>query len=557
MEAKSLTIYLARPSRIIMVLATLLTGVAIAQILIYDTAREVLPFPGRGTRSARPARTKTRPSPTEDQKRRERLLNADKVFLPDGTIHLLVPVPTRSRLRPCLFYPNPSPVKQVEVYDVDHKLLWSGQRKDLPYRYVSWSEPAFTSLTSSDLEFSEMLGFEFSQSLTVPVTSPDGTAIERWDYQPHRERFVGYDPENRRIGYAGAKGFTDSWGPNASLGGFEFVTAWHPRDGVGPSLLWKTSDTLYQINFATHSVQKLFQARTGQRFLVGMKNWRELRDERPGYRPLIYSVDEDGKFNVLLREPDQQLTFSVPKDWRFGHVSLTATKEKIFLRYEGMEWGAREGKLPEWGRWTWSRECRSVPGRHWVEMYEIGSAGELTLVSRYEWTRPPKPPRATKRREVLHPAEKLEPFLMGFSSPVYAWAWDWRYEALEDAQRYRWERPSWTLADEVIYEFLRVFRPTRIKLNLALSLLMVGVVLWHGWARRTSWAKFAFWLVFVGLFNLAGLLTYSALNHTPVIRCAVCGKKRSLRIPTCRACKAELTPPAPRDVDLVLTASSS
>jgi len=34
-------------------------------------------------------------------------------------------------------------------------------------------------------------------------------------------------------------------------------------------------------------------------------------------------------------------------------------------------------------------------------------------------------------------------------------------------------------------------------------------------ARRTSWGKLILWLIIVGAFNLAGLLTYLGLNHTP------------------------------------------
>jgi hypothetical protein len=82
---------------------------------------------------------------------------------------------------------------------------------------------------------------------------------------------------------------------------------------------------------------------------------------------------------------------------------------------------------------------------------------------------------------------------------------------------------------------------------------MVVFAFWHGWSRRTSWIRFIFWLVFVGLFNLAGLLTYLALNHTVVIKCPVCGKRRGLQIENCIRCKVKLPVPEKRELDLILS----
>ena len=62
---------------------------------------------------------------------------------------------------------------------------------------------------------------------------------------------------------------------------------------------------------------------------------------------------------------------------------------------------------------------------------------------------------------------------------------------------------------------------------------------------------FIFWLVFVGLFNLAGLLTYLALNHTPVIKCPVCGNRRGLGQAQCVRCLSDLPAPKPGKLDLI------
>ena len=98
-------------------------------------------------------------------------------------------------------------------------------------------------------------------------------------------------------------------------------------------------------------------------------------------------------------------------------------------------------------------------------------------------------------------------------------------------------------------QFLLWFGPLNGPVNWAISALMMGFVLWHGLPRRTSYAKFVFWLVFVGLFNLAGLLTYLALNYTAVVRCPACGRRRGLEQSICIRCNAPLPAPKPREFD--------
>lgn len=87
--------------------------------------------------------------------------------------------------------------------------------------------------------------------------------------------------------------------------------------------------------------------------------------------------------------------------------------------------------------------------------------------------------------------------------------------------------------------------PRNLSVCIALSVVMMLLALWHGWSRKNRFS-FALWLILVGLFNIAGLLTYLALNHTQLIKCSACGKKRNLEKETCIKCGAALPlPPAP------------
>ncbi|MGB2808367.1 MAG: hypothetical protein WBC22_11530, partial [Sedimentisphaerales bacterium] len=85
-----------------------------------------------------------------------------------------------------------------------------------------------------------------------------------------------------------------------------------------------------------------------------------------------------------------------------------------------------------------------------------------------------------------------------------------------------------------------------------LGLAMVGFAFWHGRPRQTSWGKLIFWLLFILAFNLAGLLTYFAFNHTPIIKCSSCGKSRGLGQVNCVRCGTELPAPQRGKLDLIL-----
>jgi hypothetical protein len=89
-------------------------------------------------------------------------------------------------------------------------------------------------------------------------------------------------------------------------------------------------------------------------------------------------------------------------------------------------------------------------------------------------------------------------------------------------------------------------------LNWILGLAMAAFAFWHGWPRQTSLGKLIFWLAFTLVFNLAGLLTYLALNHTPIIKCSSCGKSRCLGQVNCLRCGTELPAPKRRKLDLIL-----
>ena len=61
-----------------------------------------------------------------------RIPKAEKLFLPDGTVHFVNKVDTQS---------NDNYAKE-EITDVNGLVLWHGIHKDRPSRYLDWASPA-------------------------------------------------------------------------------------------------------------------------------------------------------------------------------------------------------------------------------------------------------------------------------------------------------------------------------------------------------------------------------------------------------------------------------
>jgi hypothetical protein len=89
-------------------------------------------------------------------------------------------------------------------------------------------------------------------------------------------------------------------------------------------------------------------------------------------------------------------------------------------------------------------------------------------------------------------------------------------------------------------EMIKTFYPHKLVICLGISFIMMLITVWHGWARKNNRVSLVLWAILVGFFNLAGLLTYLAMNHTPTIKCSACGKKRNLERPDCIRCGANL-----------------
>jgi len=532
--------YVVSPAKIFMTVLILLFAVLIVQGIIIAT-EDIF----TETKRRREA-TKPEEKLTPEEERLNRIRRSEKKFLPDGTIHLVYWLERA-----------PGRVDEPEImqiYDANDKLLWQGPSSRRPYSHLSWADQLNSyrrDFTQQRMRQLQMITPELSRTLEIPVQS-DEKIIQIWRYNPAKNYFIGYDVDGKKIGYIGSTGFTNSIIETKSLGKFRSFTAWRPQDSFSPTLLWQTQRRIYQIDFEKRLVELLFESADADIETISLHGWRDIAPGKEGstdyekYRPLLHCITKDGKQHLIMREPEQQLTITVSTDWKdwFGDIyNFTATKETIFMHRRWIDEISPPDyrKSPKLYR-QWLRNFISQPQKHWVELYKVGDQGNLELLNRYGWVVARRPGAVIEVKDFRTPATR---YVSKFSPPLYDWAW--HFAGIR----------FWTQVyqrTDFAHGFARMLadiRPCSSIINWLLSAAMIGFTFWHGWPRRTSWPKFLFWLAFIGIFNLAGLLTYLALNHTTVIKCPACSRSRGLTKVNCTRCGVELPTPKRGKLDLI------
>lgn len=193
----------------------------------------------------------------------------------------------------------------------------------------------------------------------------------------------------------------------------------------------------------------------------------------------------------------------------------------------------------------WAKENRKKPTHRWVELYKVGDQGDLELVKRYDWT---TPPRKYRPRPEMYRRDTIRRYICSASPVIYDLPWKIYGMSLRKKLRGNDDLST------IILQITNEVRPHSSKLSWVLTIVMMLPVLLHAWPRRTTWHRLIFWVIFTAVFNLAGLLTYLALNHTTVIKCPACKKRRGLERTDCIRCTTELPTPEKRKTDLILHA---
>jgi hypothetical protein len=525
MKLKDLLKYIATPAVVFSTLVVMLLLILAVQGIFYGLSSTFIS-------------EKTPVRSYKDQDPNWRIPSSVTGFLPDGTIHLICRTG---------YGKAGEQYNTEQIYDVNDKLLWQGLHKDRPYKYLTWAMYPTQSIGEGWMREMGMITPEFSRVIEIPVSSQERT-LEAWRYESQSQHFVGYEIKGDKIGYIGASGFTQSKAETTPFGKFKLCTGWVPQNSFSPTLLWQTDRRIYQINFEERKVSLLFESTGGDIKSIALQNWNafdmsKTQDANNEYRPMMcISIGDNGKYHLMLRDPQQELTVNVPHPKQGAH--FTATKEAIFFNQSVSD--ANPPVTYEQSPKLWSKyweDYQKKPHKNGIELYKVENDGRVSLANSFEWIRPVEHSIARSDLNWL-----TKQYLTVVSPPFYAVAWHW-------GMNHRIARSSGMEDNAVTYVFWQIlewWRPAYRYANWALSIVLMALMLWHGWPRRTSWAKLFFWIIFTGLFGVAGFLTYWALNHTAIIKCPLCGKYRGLGRLDCVRCGAELPEPQHGKLDLIL-----
>jgi hypothetical protein len=480
---------------VLSVLLTLLVFISLLHFL-QMLAREIERSPLVGRASAMPEETK----------------QTHIRFLIDGSYHRIEETVTRSARGPHR--------RHSRIYDDQGHLVWEGaDRSEKAVPYIRWASEGHLHWNRRWLASKSAVGAEFSRVLEVLVPS-EGDAYVAWRYQPTKRIFIGYDMRGDPVGYAGLNGFVAEGSecrPFESLIGFQ---AWVPERTDERTMLWATAQGLYQIQFTSRQMERLFTSPEVAIEYVSWHGWmpRSVKDrdyvDPNDYRPLILCKTADDTLHLILREPDERIRCVSPADnpdTKRRHVQVAATREAVYL--------VLHEALPAEPNAPWPTDWKRI-------LHRVGPQGELREVA-----------RATSRLSsgwvrIVDGRSQFERYLAAVSPPVY-----------------RWIRPDWIpwpgLLETDFGRWFLTLIPGGVEawfLSLAAMVLTGG----HVWPREGSWLRRLSWLVLVGLFGVTGLLTYLALNQRAVIRCDACGKRRGLQRSDCVRCGSALRRPRPQ-----------
>ena len=532
--------HVSSTSKALMILLIMLLVIAMSQGIIIAISHVIMMSRYRASQQAFQ-------EPVEDEL--TRIKRSEKHFMPDGTVHQMELVKDD--------FQRDDKDQKIRIYDVNDNLVWQGLKKEIPYQYLSWPEQLirnwswYDSYTFDKRQMNSMLTVtpELSQSIEFPVRQNYEIKII-WRYIPDKEYFVAYNTQGGITGYLSAAGFTQQKSDTKGFGQFRLFTAWCPEDSINPVMLWQTDKKIYQIDFQQQDVEIIFESEKEIVDNISLKNWRFTKSDDANavkYRPAILCKTVDDDIKLIMRQPDQTFTFSPPEDWDLKEQSirLTATESEIYLlrSFKGPRPPGKYMYSDELFR-QWQKQLWEKPRDRWEELYTIDEKGKLNLITKYDWITPPYK-RTFDEERVF---EKIKSFVTDFSPPVYNILWRGLYKY--------WPNSITGSENESIFKLcvalIQELRSRRIIINWSISFVLVLIALWHGYPRRTNWIVMIMWLAIVAVFNLAGFLTYWALNHRPVIKCPACGKKRGLTRADCVRCGTELPVPETREVDRVL-----
>ena len=475
---------------------------------------------------------------TEKEKQQREIDKSEKHFAPDGSLYLVNNLSEPGTLQ-----------KKFVVKDRDAKILFEGKEIDCPYSFIQW-EPQKSnrqygyrkSYRQHDLEELGLINGDFSRHYAVPIVNEANKRIGHWFYDIDKQIFKYYTIAGQLEGFLGSNGYVENKSGAVGFGVSHGIVNWLRPDSYDPMMIYRTESAVYQIDFQNRGVKTLIQTDDDKIRLMRLANWQET--EKYDYRPALTITTYSGKYHLFLKNPDQYIEMQLPEGLPRYYMQLTANENMVFARSQEIVGYPKSSDHDVLSAW-W-KENRYKEKEQRVHLFEVSNGGTLTEKSSFTWT---QPIYHQPNIETSNTWKTIHSIANSISSPVPGWL------------TLKWIRTlayrTWPVWSRETMKFIRAYSAIPlISINLCLMTVFAALAFLHGWPRRTHIAKLIFWTVFVFLFNLPGLLTYLALNHTPIIHCANCGKKRGLLQDACCRCGTALALPKAKETDLVMPLSA-
>lgn len=427
--------------------------------------------------------------------------------------------------------------KEIFIYDTNFNKLWQGKPKERPEKYQSleWAR-GFTGIDKSSFVEAQRITPEMMKSLEIPIRQ-NNKIKEIWRYLYDKNIFEGFEFNGEKIGCVCSNGFNLLPTYCEKFAKPVQFSMYVPKESENPILLWQTDKQLISIDLENRKKEILIDG--GNQKISGIKynNLKYITETYDAnYRPMICYYTEDKNIQLMLNEPDEKITFTAPAEWDDyinSQINLTATKDSIFVFHYTSD-------IPKPKDFDKSFKIRNdfyknypfyKASNYSTQLYKLNKDGSLKLINEFKWTKPVD-------KNLRHDFQYYFRYASIISPPIFYAGVKTIAHLNLDVDRIFAKKEEGMMKGYI--GMIEEFYPHYTGINLTLSAIMMFITFWHGWARKNNRFSFALWIIFVGLFGLAGLITYLLLNHTTTLKCQSCGKKRNLDTPECIRCGANL-----------------
>ena len=262
--------------------------------------------------------------------RSQRIDSSKKMFLPDGTIHLVYTDLSQ-------FYTSPSDHK-YQVYDTNDDIIWQGNNEE----YEKYSEkyldlnPFVGILNYNPYDF-ESVNANARNSIILPLLK-GRQKTGYWRYNNFGGYFAGFDSKNKIIGYCGSNGFIQKKSQIKSLSKPVFIRAWVSENNGAILMLWWTKHDIFQIDFKKQAVKTLLHLPDKEITSFGFKrsvmqlieNGTSLVSD--SYEPLFICRTKDDFLFFISHNSNETNQIKLPEDIHSKALYYNATNDKLYIK---------------------------------------------------------------------------------------------------------------------------------------------------------------------------------------------------------------------------------